>query len=222
MESDEQALSIIAKRIKIEEDLDQRVRKSFEGKDIHIFGPVTKRDVVRHYQESTTIAVEGITGIVLSEGVVPNIVVTDLDSDHEFLAKAGQKGALLLVHIHGDNLHQVESFFQAHELSRVVLTTQTMPREGIKNYLGFTDGDRAAFFAKTMGAKAIHLHGFALDGPIVSQNKLISNYEEWKKRKQLKLQIAKTLLCWLGGFVNIIDHDEKTSWPSNCTIRTER
>ena len=218
-ESDEKALSTIINTVEVKCLQEQIIKEELADKEVHVFGPAMKKAALENYQKSVIVSVEGITGAFLEKGFIPNVVVTDLDSNHELLAKAGQKGALLLIHIHGDNLELVKSFLQTYELNRVILTTQTMPRKWVKNYLGFTDGDRAAFFAKSMGVRRIHLHGFSLDGPIAIQNKLIRKKEEWRKRKHVKLQIAKTLLCWLGTFIEIRDHDWKTSWPSTCNIK---
>ncbi len=217
--TDEKAVLRILEIVEPRNFLEKKIRDQWKGEEVDVFGPVKATGTLDDYREARVIAVEGITREFLKEGIIPKVVVTDLDSNHKMLAEAEEKGSLLLIHVHGDNSHQVESFFHTYEPKNIILTTQTKPIRWIRNYLGFTDGDRAAFFAKAMGVRRVHIHGFALDGPIAIRDKIIHNYETWKRRKIVKLQIAKTLLCWLGSFVEIIDHEFQTSWPSTCGIK---
>jgi uncharacterized Rossmann fold enzyme len=48
---------------------------------------------------------------------------------------------------------------------RTLGTTQAEPFEGIHNFGGFTDGDRAAYLADHLGATEIRTVGFDFDRP---------------------------------------------------------
>jgi uncharacterized Rossmann fold enzyme len=62
-------------------------------------------------------------------------------------------------------------------------TVQCQPSEGIYNFGGFTDGDRAVFLAKEMGAASIDLLGCDFDDQSVTP------------RKKKKLAWARKLIC---------------------------
>ncbi|HWG92125.1 MAG TPA: 6-hydroxymethylpterin diphosphokinase MptE-like protein [Candidatus Thermoplasmatota archaeon] len=95
----------------------------------------------------------------MSSHVFPDVLVTDLDGDLNLLAEVNQRGALLVVHAHGDNRHLLRS-----ALSRfpgpLLGTCQCEPTPLVLNTGGFTDGDRACFLAEAAGATALHLQGF--------------------------------------------------------------
>jgi len=97
-------------------------------------------------------------------GIVPDMVVTDLDGEIEAQIEASKKGAVTFIHAHGDNSDLIQR--HAHEfIGPVVLTTQSRPDNIVSNYGGFTDGDRAVCIARYFGAKDILLLGFDFDRP---------------------------------------------------------
>ena len=67
----------------------------------------------------------------------------------------------------------------------MIPTTQAAPADGVRNFGGFTDGDRAAFFADAVGAAELVFPGWAFDDPTVSAE------------KRHKLGWAERLLYWL-------------------------
>jgi uncharacterized Rossmann fold enzyme len=73
----------------------------------------------------TFIAADGATTALLEDGIVPDIVVTDLDGRMNDIITANQQGALMVVHAHGNNREQVEKY--TPQLVNIMGTTQSKP-----------------------------------------------------------------------------------------------
>lgn len=115
------------------------------------------------------IAADGATEVLMNKGIVPDIIVTDLDGAVESEIEASQKGAIMVVHAHGDNIHVIN-----HVLTRlynIIGSTQVAPLKNVYNFGGFTDGDRCVFLARGFGASSITLIGFDFDDINVSDIK---------------------------------------------------
>ena len=135
-----------------------------------------KRD---HVDDAVFLAADGATVSLMEHGIMPAIVVTDLDGPFPAILKANQLGSIAVVHAHGDNLEALKRYVPL--LDRVIGTAQCRPPEGLYNFGGFTDGDRAGFLAREMGAASIKLVGFDFDDQTVTP------------RKKKKLAWARTL-----------------------------
>lgn len=126
------------------------------------------------------LAADGATVSLLEHGILPAIVVTDLDGHFPAILKANKLGSIVVVHAHGDNLEALKRYVPL--LERVIGTVQCLPPEGLYNFGGFTDGDRAVFLAREMGAASIELVGFDFEDQSVTP------------RKKKKLAWAKKLI----------------------------
>ncbi len=80
----------------------------------------------------------------------PYAVVTDLDGSIRGLLKADGKGAITVIHAHGDNLEALKRYVPVFK-GRITGSTQTEPLDGVYNFGGFTDGDRAVFLLEEVG-----------------------------------------------------------------------
>lgn len=113
------------------------------------------------------VAADGATERLRELGIVPRIVVTDLDGDADALAWAGAQGSRMVAHAHGDNRAAVADVVPT--LGPLVHGThQVEPTPGLeplKNVGGFTDGDRAVLLCEHLGARAALLVGFETDQP---------------------------------------------------------
>ncbi|MHC1593360.1 MAG: 6-hydroxymethylpterin diphosphokinase MptE-like protein [Methermicoccaceae archaeon] len=107
---------------------------------------------------SVLVAADGATSVLLSLGIVPHIIVSDLDGIMKDIVAASKEGSLVVVHAHGDNIPLLWEHVPV--LKGVVATTQSTPFDGVYNFGGFTDGDRCVFLAKTFGASKVVLLGF--------------------------------------------------------------
>lgn len=175
-------------RKKMHEVLDIDVlRKAIEGKDVLVCGkaPLLANEIKNmDFKKYVTIAADGATSILMNRGIIPNIIVTDLDGDMDDEARANELCAIMVVHAHGDNMDALRE--QVPRLKKVIGTTQSKPLKNVYNFGGFTDGDRSVFIAREMGAKTITLIGFDFNDPNVTPlkkkklkwaEKLINNYK---------------------------------------------
>ncbi|MDM7940476.1 MAG: DUF115 domain-containing protein [Methanothrix sp.] len=131
-------------------------------------------------KDAAFVAADGATGVLLKKGIVPEIVVTDLDGPFWAILEADQRGSIVVVHAHGDNLDALKRCVP--QLRNIIGTVQCRPPEGLYNFGGFTDGDRCVFLARELGAAFIQLLGFDFEDLSVTP------------RKRKKLAWAKKLI----------------------------
>ena len=105
------------------------------------------------------LAADGATTTCLDAGLVPTIVVTDLDGPVPAEIAANRRGSVVVIHAHGDNEHALVEWVGQFP-GKVVGSWAGPPRPRILNTGGFTDGDRAAYLADHLGADRILLWGF--------------------------------------------------------------
>ncbi len=110
------------------------------------------------------VSADGATSTLLSRGILPDIIVSDLDGDVGDQVRANSEGSVVFVHAHGDNKEAVRRYVPSFKGS-IVCTCQCPPVEGVHNFGGFTDGDRAACVAASIGVREMKLVGFDFDNP---------------------------------------------------------
>lgn len=138
-----------------------------------------------HLIEGTIIAADAAADFLFSSGIRPDVVFTDLDGCEETFIEMNTLGTVMVVHAHGDNIPLLKRWVPLFD-GPLVLTTQGRPFGNIHNFGGFTDGDRAVFAAKELGASHIRIIGFDLDDTGVNPV------------KRGKLMIARELLKEIG------------------------
>ncbi len=132
------------------------------------------------------VAADGATRPCLGAGIVPAVIATDLDGPVPSEVEANGRGALVVVHAHGDNVDAVERWVP--EFPRELAGSWAgPPRDGLLDVGGFTDGDRAAYLAEAVGARRILLWGFDAEA-------LGEEPAEARGTKRRKLRWAFTLL----------------------------
>lgn len=136
------------------------------GDTVSVFGAADclERDIGKKVPEGTLISAGSATSAVMRAGIIPDIVVTDLDGDIGSQIEANRNGAVAVLHAHGDNIELIMRYSKEFT-GKVLLTTQSKPDFVICNFGGFTDGDRAVCLARHMGARRILLYGFDFDNP---------------------------------------------------------
>ena len=142
-------------------------------------------------KKGVKIAADSSLKPLLENGVVPDIIVTDLDGDEESLNKIAKR-AIFVVHAHGDNIEKLEF---VKKIKNCIGTTQTKPFNKIQNFGGFTDGDRGVFLASHFKAKKIILFGMDFGNRI---GKFSNTKKSERKTKLMKLKKGKGLLEWLA------------------------
>ncbi|MHA1912142.1 MAG: 6-hydroxymethylpterin diphosphokinase MptE-like protein [Candidatus Kariarchaeaceae archaeon] len=184
--------------------------KLIKGKQAIVFGcgPSLTYDIklfttMNKAIEPLIVASDGATQALLENNLVPDLIVTDLDGDPESLIAASKQGSYFLIHVHGDNLDNLEQIMpkiKAHYL----LTTQAQPKPPIVNYFGFTDGDRAVFALNHFSADKIILLGFDLGDTVSAYSKpAFSQNTPASPSKKIKMTIAQDLLGWIQELTDI-------------------
>jgi 2-amino-4-hydroxy-6-hydroxymethyldihydropteridine diphosphokinase len=149
-------------------------------------GPNLEIELSKVRPHGTILAADGATGILMERGIRPDIIVTDLDGEIAAQQLANQEGAIAVLHAHGDNMDRMRVAVPGFT-GRVALTTQSVPFGPIRDYGGFTDGDRAVELARHFGAISILLLGFDFEHPRVKPKSDVSI-------KRRKLRWAERLI----------------------------
>jgi uncharacterized Rossmann fold enzyme len=163
-----------------------------KGRDAVVIGGAgnLKSELSSDFSDGVIIAADGTTSTLLEKGLVPHVIVTDLDGIIEDQIIANSKGAIVAIHAHGDNIDQIESWTPRFE-GKVLGTVQCKPTGILHNFGGFTDGDRGAFLVHHFGARDIKLVGFDFEN--------VGEKPRGNKEVKLKkLKWAKKLIMILG------------------------
>ncbi len=164
-EEDEQAAIILSRMLDKDNTADLSVlRKLIAGKSVIVCGnaPCLKDQLeVTDISGKTIIAADGATAVLVDRGIIPDIIVTDLDGDLEKEILANNHGSVVVVHAHGDNIDKLERYVPL--MKDIIGSTQSVPLENVYNFGGFSDGDRCVFLADEFHASEIKLLGFDLD-----------------------------------------------------------
>jgi len=143
----------------------ERLRRRIQGRDVVVVGlapdvgPPPVWRLPSSYQRPALIAADGAAERCLEGGLVPDIIVTDLDGPVPSEVTANQRGSLVLVHAHGDNVPALERWVPEFP-GELAGSWAGAPRSALIDVGGFTDGDRAAYLAEELGANRILLWGF--------------------------------------------------------------
>ncbi|MDP3105137.1 MAG: DUF115 domain-containing protein [Candidatus Methanoperedens sp.] len=190
-EKDEESAMLLSRLLSRKASNVSLLKKKLEGKDVLVCGNAlslsSDLDSISA-DKYVIIAADGATSTLLEKGIVPGIIVTDLDGYLPDEIEAGRKGALMVVHAHGDNMKKLEA---VENMRDVIGTTQAVPLRNVHNFGGLSDGDRCVFLAHAFGARSIALAGFDLMDEKVT---------EMKKKK---LKWAKKLIGMIPGVIDL-------------------
>ncbi len=180
----------------------ERLRTALSAKGVVVVFPgpklpqrfsVLKPSIDRY----VVVSVDGATSYLLEQGVIPEVVVTDLDGGFEPLRRANEMGSVLVVHAHGDNIPLVEGYVSCFS-GALIGSTQVEPRPRVHNFGGFTDGDRALFLLWSLGIREALLVGADFRGEIGGYSTRFKEVdEEYLEAKRGKMEVAKWLISWL-------------------------
>jgi len=195
-EEDEESARVLNSILKRRAPL-EKLEKKIRNQTVFVVGAgsslLSSVPILKKYKNITKIVADGATRALIENKIIPDVVVTDLDGDPEFLKKASKSGAIMVVHSHGDN---IEKLHLASEFRTCVGTTEGRPFGNIHNFGGFTDGDRCVFLARYFKAEKIILFGMDFGSKIGRYSK-IRVYD--RRTKLRKLQHGKKLLEWLAS-----------------------
>jgi uncharacterized Rossmann fold enzyme len=130
-------------------------------------GPSLERTRPDALAGRVVVACDGATTWLREAGVVPQLVVTDLDGAPEDLEWAAQQGSCMVAHAHGDNRPALRDLAPrlGPQLYGTYQCTPDASLEPMRNVGGFTDGDRAVLLCEALGARSALLFGFDFDAP---------------------------------------------------------
>ena len=111
-EGDIQAAMVLSKLVETRRIPNYRTIVDKLGKHVSICGASSslEKEISNLSGDETIISAGSATSRLMRKGIMPDIVVTDLDGEVEYQVEASSKGALLFVHAHGDNipaLHEI-------------------------------------------------------------------------------------------------------------------
>lgn len=180
----------------------ERVKELITSKNVLVVapGPSLEKsfDMIKNLKSFTIIAADGASEALVENCIKPDIVVTDLDGNHEYLLKANNMGSIMVIHAHGDNVNLLRNLVP--KMKNCIGTTQVKPLHRIYNFGGFTDGDRAVFLTSEFNAKNVVLVGMDFGKKIGKYSKTKIKNE---KLKIVKMDMGKKLLEWLATFTNV-------------------
>jgi uncharacterized Rossmann fold enzyme len=168
------------------EPFDESRLSFFDGARVAVCGAgPSLADDLHGLDAEVVVAASSAAAVCRDRGIAVDCYVTDLDAEPELADRLSDEGTPVVVHAHGDNLDAIRRIVPTLTGENVLPTTQAAPVAPVRNYGGFTDGDRAAFLADHFGAESLCFPGWDFDDPSVGA----------MKRK--KLAWAERLLYWL-------------------------
>ena len=177
-------------------DTIEKIKKLIEGKTIFVIGsgPSLSVDIpkLKKLEKSIKIAADSSLKPLVDNGIIPDIIVTDLDGNEDTIKKISKTKSIFVIHAHGDNIEKLQI---VKKMKNCIGTTQTNPFNKVQNFGGFTDGDRGVFLASYFNAKKIILFGMDFGNQI---GKFSNTKRSDRKIKLKKLEIGRDLLIWLS------------------------
>ncbi|MEF8813564.1 MAG: 6-hydroxymethylpterin diphosphokinase MptE-like protein [Halovenus sp.] len=148
-------------------------------------GPTLESDVELARRADAVFAASTAADRLEACDVGVDCMVTDLDKNPGTVREFADSGIPVAVHAHGDNIPAIDREVPELHPASVIPTTQAAPVYPVRNFGGFTDGDRAAFLADAVGAGRLLFPGWSFDDSSVDDE------------KAHKLVWAERLLRWL-------------------------
>ena len=177
-----------------------KLERKIRNKTVFVIGAgpslVSSLPQIKKFKKFTMIVADGATQALIENQIMPDIVVTDLDGNMDYLKKASKSNSIMIVHSHGDNINKLP---YAISFKHCLGTTEDKPIGRIRNFGGFTDGDRCVFLANHFGASRIILIGMDFGTSIGKYSKEGIHKKEIKLEK---LRKGKSLLEWLASGSN--------------------
>ena len=203
----------------IEQFFDEMMEKKDTSKFIVVgAGPSIKKHI-KYVKENydlndyLIVSADGATTAMLEDDLVPDIVATDLDGKMEDLLAANSLGSYFVIHAHGNNEELIDNW--TTKFDKILGTTQSVPIGHLYNFGGFTDGDRAMFFAIALGCEEMVLAGMDFGTTVTKYSR--PNIEgatgPADEIKTKKLIFAERLLAWIKEntdvkVINLVDIDK--------------
>lgn len=171
---------------------EEEAKRLVEGSTCVVFGAgPSLRRTFSHVElggGAVAVAADGAARVFLEANrPPPHILVTDLDGGDDLVYWCGGGGSVLAVHAHGDNIEALRRVVPrlVGMGAKILPTCQVRPFSRLRNFFGFTDGDRAAWMCHALGAKRIVLVGMDF-GETVGEYSKVGGHPD-PKTKAVKL-----------------------------------
>ena len=188
--------AIILDSILKKTDTIEKVREIIQGKTVFVIGSGPSLSFaipkLKKLKKSIKIAADSSLKPLIDNGIIPDIIVTDLDGNEDTIKKISKTKSIFVIHAHGDNIEKLQ---MVKKMKNCIGTTQTNPFNKVQNFGGFTDGDRGVFLASYFNAKKIILFGMDFGNQI---GKFSNTKKSDREIKLKKLEIGRELLIWLS------------------------
>ncbi|MCC6015233.1 MAG: DUF115 domain-containing protein [Desulfurococcaceae archaeon] len=148
--------ALLSTRVDLLERSLRRLSELLVGRDVIVVGDFLVGPCPK-LPSATLVAADSAFAKCVERGVVPEVLVTDLDGVTVRHLKF--RDVVYVVHAHGDNYERLLRLVPEVE-GYLVGTAQCKCSERVQLFGGFTDGDRAAYLAYYMGATRVLLYGF--------------------------------------------------------------
>ncbi len=195
-EKEDKESAVLLDSILTKSDISEKIANLVKGKTVFVIGSgpslSTAVPKLKNLKKSIKIAADSSVKHLVENGIIPDIVITDLDGDKNTLEKISKTKSIFVVHAHGDNIKRLEFI---RKFKNCIGTAQSRPFGKIQNFGGFTDGDRGVFLANHYGAEKIILFGMDFGDRI---GKFSNTKKSERKIKLMKLKRGKILLEWLS------------------------
>jgi len=176
--------AVILNSIIKKSNINEKIFSLVKDKTVFVIGSgpslSTAIPILKNFKKTIKIAADSSVKPLVENGIIPDIVITDLDGDESTLKKIGKK-SIFIVHAHGDNIEKLEI---AKKFKKCIGTTQSNPFNKIQNFGGFTDD-----------AKKIILFGMDFGEKI---GRYSNTKKSDRKIKLMKLHRGELLLEWLS------------------------
>ena len=187
----------------------ERLEKTIRGRDVVICGagPSLERHLKKTipsmgFTDVVYVASDGAASALLEFDHRCDILVTDLDGDPKALREVIHRGAIPIVHAHGDNMDKVDEFVPTLDI--VLGSTQVEPTERVFLWGGFTDGDRACYLVTHYDPSSVILAGMDFGNMVGRWSKPgHSSSFVADDRKRKKLEIARELISDLKSRIDL-------------------
>jgi len=160
-----------------------------KNRTVFVFGAAPSLELeiknnLDRFKQHVLISADGATSALIKYNIIPNVIITDLDGIVADQMSANEENAILVVHAHSDNVGMLQQTVPLIN-GPYFGTIQTNPSKHsfVKNFGGFTDGDRSVFFADYFHAKNIILVGFDCQSKPGFYSFQKNNNQETKKKK---------------------------------------
>ena len=174
----------------------EKVKEIIQGNTVFVIGSGPSLSIaipkLKKLKKSIKIAADSSLEPLIDNGIIPDIIVTDLDGNEDTIKKISKTKSIFVIHAHGDNIEKLQ---MVKKMKNCIGTTQTNPFNKVQNFGGFTDGDRGVFLASYFNAKKIILFGMDFGNQI---GKFSNTKKSDRETKLKKLEIGRDLLIWLS------------------------